>query len=44
MLGLLYPVKAMSVTKSRQVYFVTFGLGSGKHVVGAAHIICVSDE
>ena len=40
MLGLLYPAKAMSVTKSRQVYFVTLGLGSGKRAVGVARFIC----
>lgn len=45
MLGLLYPAKALSVTKSyvskkRQVYFVTLGLGSGKRALGVARFIC----
>lgn len=44
MLGLLYPAWLESVSKKRQVYFVTLGLEGGKHAVGAAHIICASDE
>lgn len=44
MLGLLYPAWLESVSKKRQVYFVTLGLGGGKRAVGVARFICASDE